>query len=124
MELFSLIINLAAELAKLARTLLTDGIRFMALLARSRTALAAENLISPKTTRLLPGTQHQTATLRQRHAVYAGAAFTRFRMARCTGKCHAKDFHRLAWRRISPVLALEITARPATNTGRTARAHS
>jgi hypothetical protein len=44
MELFSLIINLAAELAKLARTLLTDGIRFMALLARSRTALAAENL--------------------------------------------------------------------------------
>jgi len=26
MELFSLIINLAAELAKLARTLLTDGI--------------------------------------------------------------------------------------------------
>ena len=39
MELFSLIINLAAELAKLARLLLTDGIRFMALLARSRTAL-------------------------------------------------------------------------------------
>ena len=42
MDLFSLIINLAAELAKLARTLLTDGIRFVALLARSRTALAAD----------------------------------------------------------------------------------
>ena len=48
MELFSLIINLAAELAKLAWTLLTDGIRFMALLARSRTALAAENLFLRK----------------------------------------------------------------------------
>ena len=48
MELFSLIINLAAELAKLARMLLTDGIRFMALLARSRTALAAENLFLRK----------------------------------------------------------------------------
>ena len=48
MELFSLIINLAAELAKLARTLLTDAIRFMALLARSRTALAAENLFLRK----------------------------------------------------------------------------
>jgi hypothetical protein len=42
MELFSLIINLAAELAKLARTLLTDGMRFMALLSRSRTALATD----------------------------------------------------------------------------------
>ena len=48
MDLFSLIINLAAELAKLARTLLTDGMRFMALLARSRTALAAENLFLRK----------------------------------------------------------------------------
>jgi len=44
-ELFSLIITLAAELAKLARSLLTDGMRFMASLARSRTAVAAENLI-------------------------------------------------------------------------------
>jgi hypothetical protein len=46
MDLFSLIINLAAELAKLARTLLTDDMRFMALLARSRTALAAETYFS------------------------------------------------------------------------------
>ena len=48
MELSSLIINLAAELAKFARTLLTDGMRFMASLARSRTALAAENLFLRK----------------------------------------------------------------------------
>jgi len=48
MELYSLIINLAAELVKLARTLLTDGIRFMVLLARSRTALAVENLFLRK----------------------------------------------------------------------------
>ena len=48
MELFSLIIHLVAELAKLARTLLTDGMRFMALLARSRTALSAENLFLRK----------------------------------------------------------------------------
>ena len=48
MELFSLIINMAAEFAKLARTLVADGIRFIALLARSRTALAAENLFLRK----------------------------------------------------------------------------
>ena len=48
MELFSLIISLAAELAKLARTLVSDGMRFIASLARSRTALAAENLFLRK----------------------------------------------------------------------------
>jgi len=48
MELLSLIINLAAEFAKLAWTLVADGIRFIALLARSRTALAAENLFLRK----------------------------------------------------------------------------
>jgi len=47
-ELFSLIINLAAELAKLARTVVTDGIRFITLLTRSRRALAAENLFLRK----------------------------------------------------------------------------
>jgi len=48
MELFSLVINLVAELAKLARALLTDCMRFMALVARSRTTLAAENLFLRK----------------------------------------------------------------------------
>jgi len=45
---FSAIINLSANLAKLARTLFTDAIHFMALLARSRAALAAENLFLRK----------------------------------------------------------------------------
>jgi hypothetical protein len=40
-ELFSLIIGLATELAKLARTLLT-GMRFLALPSRSRTALPTD----------------------------------------------------------------------------------
>jgi hypothetical protein len=44
MELFSLIINLPADLTKLARALLADGMRFTAFFARSRTALATENL--------------------------------------------------------------------------------
>ena len=48
MDLFSLIINLVAELAKLARAIFTDGIHFVALLMRSRTALAAENLFLRK----------------------------------------------------------------------------
>jgi len=48
MELFSLIVSLVTELTKLARALLADGMRFMALLARSRTALAAENLFLRK----------------------------------------------------------------------------
>jgi len=48
LPVFSLIIQLVAALATLARALLADGMRFMALLARSRTALAAENLFLRK----------------------------------------------------------------------------
>ena len=48
MKLFSLIVSLVAKLAKLVRALLADGMRFMVLLARSRTALAAENLFLRK----------------------------------------------------------------------------
>jgi len=42
MGLFTLITNLVAEPAKLGRTLYTDGMRFMALLARSRAALTVD----------------------------------------------------------------------------------
>ena len=48
MELFSRIISLAAELAKLARTLVADGMQFIALLALSRSVLAADNLFLRK----------------------------------------------------------------------------
>ena len=43
MELLSLTVGLATELAKLARALVADGVRLLSLLARSRSALAAEN---------------------------------------------------------------------------------
>ena len=46
MELFSLLVSLVAELAKLARVLLADGMRFLALLARSHSGL---NSNSPET---------------------------------------------------------------------------
>ena len=48
MEYLSRSIKLLAELAYLARTLFTDGMQFIGLLARSRTALAAENLFLRK----------------------------------------------------------------------------
>jgi hypothetical protein len=48
MELFSPIANPAAELVKLTRAILTDAMRFIASLARSRTALATENLLLRK----------------------------------------------------------------------------
>jgi putative transposase len=48
MGLFSVITSLTAELAKLARTLVADGMRFIGLTARSRTALGAENLFLRK----------------------------------------------------------------------------
>jgi putative transposase len=48
MELFSLIIHMAAGLAKLLLALLTDGMSFVALPARTRTALATENLFLRK----------------------------------------------------------------------------
>ena len=43
-ELFSPTVNPAAELVRLARAILTDGMRLIALIARSGTGLAAENL--------------------------------------------------------------------------------
>ena len=63
----------------------------------------------PRQSRLLPGAKDQTVSHRQYHAVYAGAAVTRFRMAGCAGECDAEDLHRLASCRFSPVLALEVT---------------
>ena len=48
MEYVSRIISFLVELALLVRALFTDGIRVMTLLARSRTALAAENLFLRK----------------------------------------------------------------------------
>jgi hypothetical protein len=48
MECFSHIINLLAELAHLARMLFTVGMHFIALCARSRSAVAAENLVLRK----------------------------------------------------------------------------
>ena len=48
MELFSRIFNVLGELAPLARTLFTAGMHFLALCARSRSALAAENLFLRK----------------------------------------------------------------------------
>ena len=43
MDLFSCFFNVLGELAHLARTLFTDGMHFISLFVRSRTALAAEN---------------------------------------------------------------------------------
>ena len=60
---------------------------------------------------------------RQHHAVYIGAAVTRFRVEQCAHERHAEDFHRLATRGLSPVLALEVTTRATTDTGATARTH-
>ncbi len=48
MELFFRIFNILGELADLARTLVTSGVHFIVLRARSRTALAAENLFLRK----------------------------------------------------------------------------
>jgi putative transposase len=48
MEILSLIFKVLAELAHLARTLITDGAHFIALCARHRTVLAAENLFLRK----------------------------------------------------------------------------
>jgi putative transposase len=48
MEILSRIFNVLTELARLARTLFTDCAHFITLCARSRTALAAENLFLRK----------------------------------------------------------------------------
>ena len=48
MDLFSRCFNVLGELAHLTRTLFTDGMHFISLFARSRTALAAENLFLRK----------------------------------------------------------------------------
>jgi hypothetical protein len=48
MEILLRLFNVLAELAHLARTLFTDGVHFIGLCARPRTALAAENLFRRK----------------------------------------------------------------------------
>jgi hypothetical protein len=48
MEWFSQALRLATELAKLAGAIVADGVRFITLLARPRTAVAAENLFLRK----------------------------------------------------------------------------
>ena len=48
MELLSCIFNVLCDLSPLARTLFTDGMHFISLFVRSRTALAAENLFLRK----------------------------------------------------------------------------
>jgi hypothetical protein len=48
MELFPNIFKVLVEFAHLARTLFTDGMHFIALLARSRPTMAAENLFLRK----------------------------------------------------------------------------
>jgi hypothetical protein len=48
MGIITRIFNVLGGLAHLARTLFTDGMHFMSLCARSRTALAAENLFLRK----------------------------------------------------------------------------
>ena len=48
MDIIPRIFNVLGELARLARTLFTNGVHFIALCARSRTALAAENLFLRK----------------------------------------------------------------------------
>jgi len=48
MELLSRTFNMIGELAHLVQALFSDGMRFITLLARSRTALAAENLFLRK----------------------------------------------------------------------------
>jgi hypothetical protein len=48
MDIVSRVFNALSELFRLARTLITNGAPFIALCARSRTALAAENLFLRK----------------------------------------------------------------------------
>ena len=107
------------ELAKLARTLVADGMRFIALLARSRSALAAENLFLRKQLAF-----YQERKIKPRRF----DDITRFMLvllshgfawARCVGKRDTEDLHRLASCGVSPVLALEVTTRATTDTHRT-----
>ena len=120
MELFSLIVSLVAELAKLARVLLADGMRFLALLARSRTALAAENLF-----------------LRKQLAFYQERKIRPRRFDNVTRFMLVLLSHGFAWQdalsNVTPktfigwhralILALEVTARAAMDTGRITRTH-
>ena len=119
MELFSRIISLGVELAKLARTLVADGMRFIALLARSRSALAAENLF-----------------LRKQLAFYQERKIKPRRFDDVTRFMLVLLSHGFAWQDalanvtpktfigwhpcgVSPVLALEVTTRATTDTHRT-----
>ena len=123
MDVISRIFLVLGELAHLARTLFTDGMRFIALLARSRTALAAENLFLRK--QLAFYQERKVAPRRfdnvSRFVLVLLSHWFAWKDALMSVK--AEDLHWLASCWIPAFLAMEVTARPTTDTGGTARTH-
>jgi len=116
MEYFPAIINLLANLAKLARTLFIDAMHFIALLARSRTALAAENLFLRKQLAFYQERKVRPRRFDNVTRLMLVLLSLGFAWKDALVNVTPKDIHRVASCRISPVLALEITARAATDT--------
>jgi len=100
------------EFARLARTLFTDGMHFIALRARSRTALAAENLFLRK----------QLAFYQERKVVPRRFDnVSRLILVLLSNSFAWKDALVNVTLRVSTVLALEVAARTTADTTGTAR---
>src|ERR1019366_4099933 len=100
--------------------LLQDGLQFMNVIARSRTAVAAEVLFLRKQL-----AYYQDHNIRPRQAdrcgpVVAGALVSPVRLEGSADYCDTGDFHPLASQEFQVVLALQVAGRSATS----AKGHS
>ena len=123
MDIISRIFKALYEIARLVRTLFTSGVHFIALCTRSRTALAAENLFLRK--QLAFYQERKVAPRRfdnvSRFILVLLSCVFAWKSALVN--VTPKNIHRLASSGLSAVLAMEVTARPATDTDGTTRTH-
>lgn len=123
MDIISRIFKALCEIARLARTLFTNGVHIIVLCAQSRTALAAENLFLRK--QLSFYLERKVAPRRFDNVSRFGLALLShwFAWKDALMSVKAEDLHWLASCWIPAFLAMEVTARPTTDTGGTARTH-
>ena len=123
MELLSRIFKVLSELYHLARTLFTDGMHFMALCARSRAALAAENLFLRKQLAFYQERKIKPRRFDNVSRLILVLLSHGFAWKDALVNIKPKTFIGVASRGIPTLLALEITPRATTDTAGTACTH-
>jgi hypothetical protein len=94
--------------------LLRCGLQFLNVVARSRTAVAAEVLVLAKAASLLPGSPGSASPPDRCGTIVVGPLVPAFRLERSARHSDAWDLRPLASKGFLTVLELEVTRRPAS----------